>query len=164
MARWRRFLIGGIAALSVLGAGTVSAGAHEGGSLIEFDSMTPVGHPPTTERGIPGGGAAWSIVSGTGDVDRKGHVSVKVKGLIVVVRGNNPITPFQAVVSCITRGGAIKNVETTGIFPASTTGDSTISDTVTLPHPCKHPVVFVGGTPAGTFLWFAKSNLEEDED
>jgi hypothetical protein len=167
MARWRRLLVGGIGALSLLGAGTVSAGAHEGGTLVEFDSMTPVTGAalgPATDRGIPGGGAPWSIISGTGSVDRKGHVSVTVKGLIVVPLGKNPIGTFQAVVSCITKDGAVKNVETTGVFPASTAGDSTIDATVTLPHPCRHPEVFVGGSPRGSFIWFAKSNTEEDED
>ena len=161
MALWRKFVVGGIGALSLLGASAVSVGAHEGNTLIEFDSMTPVGHPPVTERGIPGGGAAWSIVSGTGSVDRQGHVSVTVKGLIVVVAGKNPITPFQAVVSCITPHGVV-NVETAGA-PASLAGDSTINSTVDLPHPCKDPVVFVGGSPRGSFLWFAMSNAEDQD-
>jgi hypothetical protein len=42
MSFWRRFFVSGIAALGLLGAGTVSAGANEDGTLIEFDSMTPV--------------------------------------------------------------------------------------------------------------------------
>ena len=40
MAYWRRFLVAAIGALSLVGSGTVSAAAHEGGTLIEFDSMT----------------------------------------------------------------------------------------------------------------------------
>ncbi len=161
MAMWRRFLVGAVGALSLLGAGTVSAGASEG-TLVEFDSMTPVSGPalgPATDRGIPGGGAPWSIVSGSGSVDRQGNVSVTVKGLIVVPLNSNPIGTFEAVVSCVTPDG-IRNVQTTG-FPASTTGDSTINATVDLPHPCKSPEVFVGASPRGTFIWFAKSNGED---
>src|SRR5690348_8531014 len=103
MTHWRKFAVGAIGALSLLGAGTVSVGADGGGDrLIAFDSMTPVGHPPTTERGIAGGGAAWSITSATGSVDRQGDISVTVHGLIVTVLGRNPIGTFEAVVSCVT--------------------------------------------------------------
>ena len=42
MAHWRRFLVAGVGILTLLAAGTVSAGAHVAGGLIEFDSMTPV--------------------------------------------------------------------------------------------------------------------------
>ena len=54
---WRKLMVAAVGALTLVGAGAVSVGAHEGGNLIDFDSMTPVGHPPVTERGIPGGGA-----------------------------------------------------------------------------------------------------------
>lgn len=157
MAHWRKFVVGAVGALSLVGAAAAPVGADGGGDvLIRFGSLTPVGHPPTTERGIPGGGAAWSISSATGSVDRQGDVSVTVHGLIVTVLGRNPIGTFQAVVSCVTPDGVV-NVETTGA-PASGTGDSTINATVDLPHPCKNPVVFVGGSPAGTFIWFAKTS------
>ena len=158
----RKLMVAAIGALTLVGAGTVSVGAHEGGTLTEFDSMTPVGHPPVTERGIAGGGAAWSIISGSGEVDRQGNVSVTVHGLIVVQAGINPINTFQAAVSCLSPNGTVTNVITTG-FPASTAGDSTINTTVDLPHPCKDPVVFVGGSPRGSFIWFAMSNAEDDD-
>ena len=114
------------------------------------------------DRGIAAGGAPWVITSGTGTVDRQGDVSVKVTGLIIPVRNppGNPIGAFSATVSCLTPGG-VMNV-TTGPFAASTTGDSTISATVALPHPCKSPEVFVGFTKMdGTFVWFAHSNTED---
>ena len=162
MAAWRKLLVAGIGALSLVGAGTASVGAHEGGTLLEFDSMTPVGHPPVTQRGIPGGGAAWSIISGSGEVDRQGHVSVTVHGLIVVQAGLNPIGTFQVAVSCLTPAGIATSVVSTGA-PASKAGDSTINATVALPHPCKHPEVFVGGSPRGSFIWFAMSNAEDED-
>jgi len=156
MTVWRKFVVGAVGALSLLGAAAAPVGADGGGDrLITFNSMTPVGHPPTTERGIAGGGAAWSLTSATGSVDRQGDVSVTVSGLIVTVLGRNPIGTFQAVVSCVTPDGVV-NVETAGAA-ASTTGSSTINATVDLPHPCKDPVVFVGGSPAGSFIWFAKT-------
>ena len=157
MTHWRKFVVGAIGALSLLAAAAAPVGADgRGDRLITFDSMTTVGHPPTTERGIPGGGAAWSITSATGSVDHQGDVSVTVNGLIVTVLGRNPIGMFQAVVSCETPDGVV-NVET-GSAPASMAGDSTINATVDLPHPCKEPVVFVGGSPGGSFIWFAKTS------
>jgi|SRR5690242_11019613 len=157
MTVWRKLLVGAVGALSLLGAAAAPVGADgRGDRLITFDSMTTVGNPPTTERTIPGGGAAWSITSATGSVDRQGDVSVTVHGLIVTVLGRNPIGTFEAVVSCVTPDG-VMNVETGGAA-ASMTGDSTINTTVDLPHPCKDPVVFVGGSPRGSFLWFAKTN------
>ena len=157
MTVWRKLLVGAVGALSLLGAAAAPVGADgRGDRLITFDSMTTVGNPPTTERTIPGGGAAWSSTSATGSVDRQGDVSVTVHGLIVTVLGRNPIGTFEAVVSCVTPDG-VMNVETGGAA-ASMTGDSTINATVDLPHPCKDPVVFVGGSPRGSFLWFAKTN------
>jgi len=159
----RKLMVAAVGALTLVGAGTASAGAHEGDTLIQLDSMTTVGSPPATVRTIPGGGAPWAITSGTGSVDRQGHVSVNVTGLIVAPLGKNPIGTFEAVVSCNTPHG-VMNVETTG-FPATMPGgDSTINATVALPHPCKDPIVFVGGSPRGSFIWFAMSNSEEDDD
>jgi len=160
----RKLMVAAVGALTLVGAGTASVGAREGGTLIEFDSMTPVGQPPPpTVRGIPGGGAAWQIASGSGEVDRQGHVSVTVSGLVLVNTGTNPVGPFKAVISCLTPGGAITNVATNPV-PAPG-GNANINDQVALPHPCKDPIVLVGGTPGGgPFKWFAMSNVEEDDD
>jgi hypothetical protein len=164
MGYLRRLLVGGIGALTLVGAGTVAVGASES-RLIEFNSMTGVavgGTNVQNDRGIFSGGAPWVISSGTGTVDRQGHLSVQVTGLIIPILNppRNPIGAFSATVSCITPDG-VMNV-TTGPFPASTTGDSTINETVDLPHPCKNPEVFVGLTKAdGTFVWFAHSNTDD---
>ena len=80
-----------------------------------------------------GGGAPWSIASGSGSVDRQGDVSVTVTGLIVVPRGANPIGTFEAVVSCMTPHGIV-NVETPGFAATVPGGDSTINAKVALPH------------------------------
>jgi len=166
MAGWRRFLVAGIGALSLVGAGTISVAADgRGDRLIEFDSMTPITGSAVgavNDRGITGGGAPWSIVSGSGSVDRQGDVSVTVTGLIVAPLGRNPIGTFEAVVSCVTPHGIV-NVETSGFAATMPGGDSTINAKVALPHPCKDPEVFVGGSPRGTFIWFARSNAEDDD-
>lgn len=165
MPAGRRSLAAAIGALSLLWAGSVSAAADEGGTVITFQSMTPVTGAAVgtlNDRGIKGGGLPWMITSGSGTVDRDGHVSVTVAGLVLTagpLAGTNPIGTFHALVSCRTAAQTIVNVETGG-FPATTTGDSTIKATVDLPHPCTTPEVFVGavlGTPPA-FRWFAVSN------
>ena len=164
MTHFRRLLVAVLGAVSLVGTAVVSVSAHEGGTLVEFDSMTGVSNAvkgTTNDRGITAGGAPWVITSGSGEVDRKGNVHVAVRGLIIPGVGN-PIGAFSAVVSCITPSGVV-NVRT-GSSPATTTGDSTINGTVSLPHPCKNPEVFVGVTRAnGTFAWFAMSNAEDDD-
>ncbi len=168
MRVWRRFFVAGIGALSLLGAGTIGVPADEGGTVISFQSMTPVvgGAVGTVnDRGLTGGSIPWRISSGTGTVDRDGHVSATVAGLVLAagaLDGTNPIGTFAAVVSCRTTAQTIVNVRTAG-FPADGAGNSTISGTVDLPHPCTTPEVFVGGlitTPTGQviFRWFAVSN------
>ena len=165
MAYWRRLLVAGVGALSLLSAGAVSAGAHEGGgSLIEFESMTPVTGAAVgtvNDRGIKGGGLPWAITSGEGEVDRSGNVEVEVQGLVIPVapfNGTNPVKFFKATVSCITPGGVV-NVST-GNFPADAAGNSEIEDHVTLPSVCNDPIVFVAA-PSGA--WFAMSNAEADD-
>jgi hypothetical protein len=168
MAFWRRFLVAGVGALALVGAGTAGAAADEGGTVISFQSMTPVMGSlvgTVNDRGLAGGGIPWKITSGSGTVDRDGHVSVAVTGLVLAAGaliGTNPIGTFAAVVSCRTTAQGIVNVQTGG-FSATTTGDSTIDATVDLPHPCTTPEVFVGGlitTSTGqvVFRWFAVSN------
>lgn len=165
MGYWKRVVVAAVGALSLAGAGSVSVGAHEGDRLVEFESMTPVTGAAVgtvNDRGIKGGGLPWVITSGSGSVDRQGHVSVTVRGLIIVVppvNGKNPIPMFKATVSCLTPHG-VMNVSTPAA-PASMQGDAMITGTVTLPRPCKDPIVFVAA-PSGQ--WFAMSNQEEDED
>ena len=165
MTYWRRLLVAGIGALGLVVASSVSAGADEGGTVISFQSMTPITGAAVgavNDRGLKAGTIAWKITTGSGSVDREGHVSATVTGLVLVPTGKNPIGTFAAVVSCRTTAQSIVNVQTKG-FPANMAGDSTIKATVALPHPCTTPEVFVGGLitlPTGNviFRWFAVSN------
>jgi hypothetical protein len=167
MAYFRRVLAAAIGAFSLVGATAVGVGAHEGGTLIEFDSMTGVSAAVAqaqmpNDRGIKPGGAPWVITTGQGEVDRQGHVSIRVTGLIIPGLNRNPVPAFSATVSCITPEG-VRNV-TTGSFAATMTGNSTIKAEVALPHPCKNPEVFVGLTRSnGAFVWFAQSSGEEED-
>lgn len=167
MTRWRSFLVASIGALGLVAAGPVPVGADEGGTVISFQSMTPITGAAVgavNDRGLTAGGIPWEITSGTGAVDRNGHVTASVTGLVLaaVRPGVNPVGTFAAVVSCRTTAQDIVNVQTGGV-PASMTGDATINTTVNLPHPCTTPEVFVGGllkTPTGAtvFRFFAVSN------
>jgi hypothetical protein len=163
MKHFRKLLVAGVGALSLIGAGSATVLAHESRGLLEFDSMTPVTGAAVgavNDRGIKGGGLAWVITSGTGSVDRQGEVEVSVKGLVIPSLGNiNPIGQFKAIVSCVTEHHVIVNVST-GLFAATTTGNSTIEDTVALPSHCAHPILFVT-SPGGS--WFAMSNPGEGE-
>jgi hypothetical protein len=169
MTGLRRLLVATLGAASLVAFGTSSAAADEGNILISFHTMTPVTGAAVgtvNDRGIKGGGLPWRITSGTGTVDHQGNVSVSVTGLVLdagPLAGTNPIPNFKAIVSCLTPHG-VMNVST-GLFAATRPGgDSTIVDTVSLPHPCKEPIVFVT-SPTGS--WFAKSNADqrdEDED
>ena len=168
MTHLRRLLVAALGAVSLVGAAGATVSAHEGGTLVEFDSMTGVAPSvagTTNDRGITAGGAPWVITSGTGEVDRRGNVHVEVRGLIIptLTPPRNPIGAFSVTVSCITPAGVVNVM--TGSAPATTAGDSTIDGTVSLPHPCKSPEVFVGLTRAnGTFAWFAMSNAEEEDE
>jgi hypothetical protein len=166
MGSLRKVLVGVLGALTLVGVGSVTAGAQND-TLVQFDSMTPITGTAVgavNDRGIKGGGLAWAITSGSGEVDRQGKVEVQVTGLVIPALGKNPLANFSATVSCLTPHGVV-NV-TTGLSPASVPGgDSTINATVALPHPCKDPLVFVGTTNAttGAFAWFAVSNGEGDD-
>jgi hypothetical protein len=165
MARFGKLLVAAISALGLVATGGATVSAHEGHNLLEFNSMFGV-HGASVgtvnHRGITGGGLPWVIASARGEVGRNGEVEVQVKGLVIPVapfNGTNPVPMFGAIVSCITAKHKVVNVST-GLFPASTAGDSTINDKVTLPSVCNKPILFVT-SPGGA--WFARTHLREDE-
>lgn len=170
MSHWRRFFVAAAGALTLVITAASSVAADEGGTLIRFGSMTPitsaadVGH--VNDRGLAGGGLPWKITSGTGQVTHRGAIDVTVHGLVLAAGANvgkNPIALFAATLSCVTPEGVV-NV-TTARFPATVPGgDSTIHDTIAVPHPCMRPEVFVGAVLGGQFRWFAVSNATEEED
>jgi len=110
-------------------------------------------------RGVNGGGLPWRLDSGNIDLRADGRLHVEVEGLVLAagaLEGTNPIASFKAIVSCQTIDGAaavVSNIST-GLVPASTSGDAEIDTSVALPSPCIAPVVFVT-SPGGA--WFAAS-------
>jgi len=139
-------------------------------AILRADTLAGVSGPfvgtanPATNnpiRGINGGGLPWSIAEGKVVLGADGSLVVKVEGLVLAsgsLTGTNPIAQFKAIVSCLTIDGtsaATTNIST-GLFPATTSGDSKIESTVTLPSPCFAPIVFVT-SPGGS--WFAVTGV-----
>jgi hypothetical protein len=150
----------------VLAVGLVAqasaAGSAGSPKVVEFDTMAAVIGPyvgtANPIRGINGGGVPWLIDEGKGELRSDGRLEIKVEGLVLVATHMNPVDHFKAIVSCQTIVGtaaATTNVST-ATFPASTSGDSKIEATVSLPDPCFAPIVFVT-SPGGA--WFAVTGL-----
>lgn len=161
---------------AVAGAALVSAAAVQGvaaspdpgpATMLKFDTMAPVTGPyvgpANPVRGVPGGGLPWVLTSATGTLKRDGHLLVNVRGLVLAsqspvpaqLQGTNPFADFRAIVSCQSIGtgntATIANISTSD-FTASTSGDSKIDATISLPRPCIAPIIFVTA-PGG--IWFA---------
>jgi hypothetical protein len=148
------------------GVRTAAAGMP---TIMEFNTMAALPRPYTGSanpiRGISGGGLPWVISSANGELKANGKLEVKVTGLVIDPNdpaaiaagraGINPSPTFIAIVSCLSKdaNGAATTVNVqTNAFPATSTGNSKIEDTVSLPQPCIAPIVFVA-SPGGT--WFA---------
>jgi hypothetical protein len=163
----KRLLILSLGAVLAVGLIVQTAGASSGGKkVLEFDTMVGVSGPfvgsSNPIRGVNGGGLPWQIATGKGELASDGSLEVKVRGLVLLdgppvppaLRGTNPISSFQAIVSCLTTvaGSPTTTNVATAPFPATATGDSKIKATVTLPRPCLAPIIFVG--PSST-TWFS---------
>jgi hypothetical protein len=165
--RWLLAVIGAVLAGLVAVAGVSSSASADPGTILKFATMAPVTGPyvgtANPIRGVPGGGLPWMITSGVGSLKSDGHLVISVRGLVLAdespvppnLQGTNPIPNFRAIVSCQSIGGdgsaTVTNVST-GDFAASTSGNSNIGATVSLPRPCIAPIVFVT-SPGGA--WFA---------
>ena len=157
----KRFAILSLLAMNLLVAGFAiqAVPPRAGPPVLGFKSMFPVSGPyiGTTNpiRGVAGGGVAWLITDGRGELHPNGKLEVKVRGLVLATTQTNPIPNFRGVVSCQSIDGtgapSIVNVSTED-FPASSTGDAVIEETLDLPEPCIAPIVFV---TSSTLRWFA---------
>jgi hypothetical protein len=145
--------------------------ADKHATILEFSTMVGVSAPYTGNtnpiRGINGGGLPWVIASGHGELNTAGAIEVEVKGLVLAndpsvpanLRGTNPVPQFKAIVSCqsIGAGGtAITVTVATRAFNATSSGNASIEDTITLPRPCITPIIFVT-SPGGA--WFAATGF-----
>ncbi len=163
-----------IATLAVLAA-PILAASPSGRPLFKDSSFAGVSGvyvgSANPLRGIPGGGFPWVIAEGKAALASNGELNVEVQGLVIDpanttaqakgVAGINPLKYFFATLSCLEPSGATINVDTAA-FPATTTGNATIEQTIALPSSCIAPLVFVRGSVTGdtttpTGPWFAVS-------
>ena len=148
------------------------ASASDGGdkqerNLFEFNRLAAVVPPFTGAanpiRGIGGGGAPWQIASGRAELNANGEIEVRVRGLVLVATGANPIPNFAVILSCQSKDsvGAPTVVNlVAGITPATTTGNADFEGTVTPPSPCFAPIVFVAiPAAANPARWLAISGF-----
>jgi hypothetical protein len=158
-------LLLGLLAVGAVVVQSTAAHSSDGGSsgrdVLEFDVMTPVVAPFTGAthaiRGVPGGGVPWQIDRGRGELRSDGRLEIRVKGLVLVATGQNPVDHFRGVVNCLTTGSPDVGVNlATAPVPASPDGDARIRAKVELPDPCVAPIVFVtSGNGAAPGAWFA---------
>jgi hypothetical protein len=137
-------------------------------TLLKFRTMVGVTPPFTGTtnpiQGVPGAGAAWKDPRVQGELKADGELEIKVRGLVLVSTGANPSPTFRGIVSCrsIDRSATPATpstvIVTTGLFPATPTGDSEIEQKILLPNPCIAPIVFVG-PGADPVRWFSVTGV-----
>ena len=142
-------------------------GSGSGGSgnkvILTFKTMYGVNGPfvgPTNPlRDIPGDDVPWVVKSVKGSLTNHGKLSINVKGLVIPPGGTNDEPEFRALVSCLAVDGAnvVTNNQTTGTFPATTTGNAKIKAQLTLPQPCLAPIVMI--LAGSEDKWFAATGF-----
>lgn len=148
-------------------AATGSAGTAAFRDILDFHTAFANVSPFIDGNGIITGVTAapfpWMVRSEVGDLDVSGRLDIDVDGLVLAndplvppgLRGTNPVPAFAAVVTCRTNvNGTVQAVRVTSAdFPATTTGNAQIHASLSLPHPCVTPYVFV--TSPGGGVWFS---------
>lgn len=145
-------------------------------TILSFSTLAGIQRPFLGDaglaafRGVHGGGAAWIIREGSGSLTSDGHLSVRVRGLVLDPAsvpppngGTNPVPFFMAIVSGFSTDPVNPVNLTTPLFAASTAGDADIEALLALPHPFFAPIVFVASLPLGTPpapRWFAVTGLQ----
>ena len=150
---------------------------HAAETILRFSTMAGI-HPPflgdaglSVFRGVHGGGAPWVLSEGKGVLTTDGHLKVRVRGLVLDPAsvpaskggGTNPVPFFMAIVSGFSTDPINPVNLATGLFRASTAGNSEIEAMLTLPHPLFSPIIFVTSLPLGTPAeprWFSVTGMQ----
>jgi hypothetical protein len=86
--------------------------------ILEFGAMVGVAGPfrgPTNNiRGVNGAGAAWRLTEAKGELGKRGW-KIRVRGLVLVTTGFNPVPNLRAIVSCLTTDSSATVVATSNI-------------------------------------------------
>lgn len=160
MAKFLRFSLASLAALSCLGVATPAlADEFEAPLVACLSNGTAIG-------GVGSCGKIWKIKSGKAELKKGGKLEVEAKGLVLndTTVGEYNGTPdgvdaVAAAVICQGPGGPSVAAQTDAM-PLSKTGDVKIKATVSLPNGCVGPIVVlreryegkIGGWLAGTGL------------
>jgi hypothetical protein len=120
--------------------------AEEPTKILHIDRMvglseTFIGNDTHT-RGIQGAGRPWDIDSGKVELLSDGKLEVDVSGLVLSDEKNNPLTEFQAVVSCLGEDGTGQLVSSSP-FAADGAGNASMEETLEIPSPCIAPMFFI---------------------
>jgi hypothetical protein len=147
--------------LALPATGSSQNGRSAEDKILEFGTMVGVAGPfrgsANNIRGVNGAGAAWTLTEAKGELQTSGFLEIRVRGLVLVNTGLNPVPSFRAIVSCLTTDASGTVAATSNVvtdpFPATSTGDADLEALVDLPTPCIAPIVFVTN-PTGT-VWFS---------
>ena len=128
--------------------------------LFDFRSMAAVPASRPIIRGIKGGGMPWAIHRARARLQKDGHLTVQVRGLVIAATGVNPAGGFFVTLSCEGTSATI------GPAVATPKGDAHIRGRVALSS-CLAPIVLVRvdkgatGPPgdAGPGGWLAVSGF-----
>jgi hypothetical protein len=162
----KKVAIVAVALVALLMLEANGASSSLGRRVLRFGTMAGVVGPYVGSdqiRGVTGGGLPWQIDEAHGVLRAGGRLRIEVEGLVLLaddpvpaeLQGTNPVPFFKGLVSCETidgEGNAVTTNVSTDPFPATTSGDAEILDTVDLPRPCFAPVVFV---TSPTDQWFS---------
>jgi hypothetical protein len=141
-----------LVAAALLVVPALGLGSGDSRKVLDARVLAPLAPPylgaAGAIRGVNGAGAQWSIGDAEADLRSDGRLELDVQGLIVTVRGNNPLAQFKGIVSCqsvVNGAPAVVNVSTAR-FDATPAGDASTETDVDLPSPCFAPIVFVATT------------------
>src|SRR5687768_18058205 len=116
MSQRRLWVLMGTIAL-VLVFGTSGLTTAKTPKILEFDTMVGVQGALVGSanpiRGINGGGIAWTLASGRGELSTTGHLEIDVTGLVIASgpnTGNNPIANFRGLVSCLASDASVVKI------------------------------------------------------
>ncbi|HEV7461726.1 MAG TPA: hypothetical protein VGN78_14400 [Solirubrobacteraceae bacterium] len=143
------------AALAGSGATAVGALGHDngggrgehrdrGGATLLETTLAPSVPGDPALHGAAAGGAPWVLRRGEARLRRNGHLTARVRGLVIPTAPGNgtpgPVTMVSASLYCGTDTTA---VGTTPSAPISRSGDARMAGQFTLPAKCLAPVVLI---------------------
>src|SRR5215213_645902 len=131
--------------------------------------------PNIMVRSVISGGAPWIVKNGKIQLDADGHLTVRVKGLLITggaLANGAPVPPsligtvatvtmVHAALTCGGPGGGVPfTITSTEAVPLSPAGDFEIDTEISVPEACAQPILLIRiGTPENPGPWIAASPL-----